>query len=265
MLSGFQWFSMIAILLFTFGGGYAPLFRTEQARREEGFPLGQAFAAGVFLALCLTMMLPSAFNLFNKAFPALDYPVAALITIVAFLVLLALEHFIGHLIAGLDQASDHRLSSPVIPIITTAMIAVPSFFLGTALAVSETTAAWFILIAILAHKGSAAFALALQMVRSSLTRAQALILFGLFAFATPFGIVVGSDLHVYLGAHTMMVVKAVVLSLAAGTFLYMGTMHELRHSPLIRDCARLKGFGVMLGGLALTALVRFLIGEAHRL
>jgi len=265
MLTDFQWMSLIAIVLVAVAGGYLPLFRPERARQAGGFPLGQAFAAGVFLALCLTMMLPSAFALFQKAFFTLDYPVASVIAIIAFLVLLGLEHWIGLVISAAEETSKAAGPPGVIPVIMTIMIAIPSFFLGTALGISSTTAAWFILIAIVVHKGSAAFALALKMVRSSLTRPQTFFTFGLFVFATPFGIIVGSDVHQLVGSHSILVVKGTVLSLAAGTFLYMGTLHELRQSPLIQDCSSLKGFMVMLAGFILTALVRLLIGEAHHL
>jgi solute carrier family 39 (zinc transporter), member 1/2/3 len=147
----------------------------------------------------------------------------------------------------------------------TCMIAVPSFFLGTALGISNTEAAVFILIAILAHKSSAGFTLALKMVRSTLSRSKVFWLFIMFACATPAGIIVGQHLHAMLGIHVMLVVKAFVLSIASGVFLYMSTLHELKDTPLIVDCSSRKGFAVAVSGFALTALVRLLIGEAHRL
>ncbi len=263
MLTHFQWMSLVSVLLIAFAGGYLPLFRPDRARQASGFPLGQAFAAGVFLALSLTIMLPSAFQVLHKAFPNVDYPLASGIAITAFLFLLGLEHLTSRFMAGAQDDTREALSSPVIPIIMTVMIAIPSFFLGTALGISETTAALLIFIAIMAHKGSAGFALALKMVRSTLTRPQTFLIFSLFAFSTPLGIIVGEDVHQYLTGHAMMVVKGVILSLAAGTFLYMGTLHEMRHTSLIENCASRRGFLTMLAGLLLTAFVRLLLGEAH--
>ncbi|MBN1941716.1 MAG: hypothetical protein JW849_00315 [Phycisphaerae bacterium] len=43
----------------------------------------------------------------------------------------------------------------------------------------------------------------------------------------------------------------------------MSTLHELKHTPLIEDCRTRKGFLLMICGFVLTALVRWLIGEAH--
>lgn len=209
-------------------------------------------------------MLPAGFSLLNKAFPDAIYPTASLIALVIFLTLLALEHMTTH-IKESNQAEAVPLSPPMIPIIMTLMIAIPSFFLGAALGVSDTNAAILIFIAIVVHKGSAGFALALKLVRSTLTRTQAYIIFSLFAFATPLGIIVGEDLHRYLTGHILFVVKGTILSLASGTFLYMGTTHEMRHTPIIQDCGSKRGFALMLSGFVLTALVRLIIGEAHHI
>ncbi len=264
ILTPFQWISLICILAIAYAGGYYPLFRRERAQQAHGFPLGQAFTAGVFLALSLTIMLPAGFSLFNKAFPDAIYPIASLIALVTFLSLLALEHMTIHMEES-DQVEPVTLSSPMIPVIMTLMIALPSFFLGAALGVSDNNAAIMIFIAIIVHKGSAGFALALKLVRSTLTRNQTFVIFSLFAFATPFGIVVGEDLHRYLAGHTLFVVKGTILSLASGTFMYMGTTHEMRHTPLIKDCGSKEGFLLLLAGFVLTALVRLIIGEAHHL
>lgn len=63
----------------------------------------------------------------------------------------------------------------------------------------------------------------------------------------------------------MILVKAFILSGAAGVFLFMATLDELEESPLIEQCARPKGFMLMVAGFLLTAFVRFLIGEAHHI
>ena len=63
----------------------------------------------------------------------------------------------------------------------------------------------------------------------------------------------------------MDIIKGTILSLAAGTFLYMSTLHELAKAPLIKNCGNKKGFLLMLCGFVITALVRLLIGEAHRM
>ncbi len=260
-MTAFQLFSMIVILAVALAGGYYPLVRHDLARRAEGLPKGQAFAAGVFLALALAMMLPAGLHQFGQAFPEVDFPLASLGTIGAFLAMLAISHWSAWRDSG-DVASGAG-TSVVTPIIMTVMIAIPSFLLGTAIGVSQSAAAVMILLAILAHKGSAGFALALSMVRSRLSRPQALMLFCLFAIATPLGVVLGADLQHHLAKQEMLIFKAVVMSLAAGVFLFMATLHELRHAPLIVNCCTPLGFTLMLAGLLLTLGVRMLIGLAH--
>ena len=65
----FDIIAVILILLITFAGAYMPLFNQEKAKKTRSFPLGQAFSAGVFLALALTLMLPSAFHIFRNVLP----------------------------------------------------------------------------------------------------------------------------------------------------------------------------------------------------
>ncbi len=114
MLTPFQWISLVSVLLIAFAGGYLPLFRPDRARQASGFPLGQAFAVGVFLALSLTIMLPSAFQLLHKAFPNVDYPLASGIAITAFLLLLGLEHLTSRIMAGAQDDTRETTQALVI-------------------------------------------------------------------------------------------------------------------------------------------------------
>ena len=262
MLTSFEWFSLISILCITFAGGYLPLFKIQAADRTTGFPLGQPFAVGVFLTLSLLIMLPAALHLLGKAFPDTGFPIPPLIGIGVFLFLLALDHYTTHIREKKGNPADMP-APPAIPVIMTIMIAIPSFFLGTALGMSESSAAVMLLIAILAHKGSAGFALALAMVRSSLTRSQTLVLYVFFACSTPFGIIVGEDIHQYISGRSMLLIKGTILTMASGTFLFMSTLHELKHTPMIAHCRTKKGYAAMLIGVILTVFVRVLMGEAH--
>ena len=263
MLTGFQWFSMGAILAVTLGGGWLPLTRPERARRPDGFPLGKPFACGVFLALSLVMMLPSGFHLLSKAYPDALLPWPPVIAATVFLLLLFMEHREEELAAKGYRPGQR--TSPAIPVIMTVMIAIPSFLLGTALGVSGTIQAVMIFLAIIAHKGTAGFALAVKMVNSSMRRWQVFALYGFFACSTPLGIITGQEARGYLTGHEMLEAKGIILSAASGVFLYMATMHGLRDNPLIVYCRRHAGFIAMAVGFVLTVGVRLVIGEAHRL
>lgn len=121
-----KWFSICVIFLVAFLGGYYPLAKREISRSARGFPAGESFTAGVFLALSLFIMLPAGLHLFSNSFPDIDYPLAAIFVTAAFLLLLALEHISTKLREKENNASG--ISGPVIPMIMTVMIAIPSFF-----------------------------------------------------------------------------------------------------------------------------------------
>jgi len=263
MLTVFQWFSLLSILAITAIGGWLPLTSPDRARRPDGFPLGKPFACGVFLTLSLVMMLPSGFHLLGKAYPGALVPLPPVIAASVFLLLLFLEHREEELSA--KGVRPDGLTSPAIPIIMTVMIAIPSFLLGTALGVSGTIGAVMIFLAIIVHKGTAGFALAVKMVKSTMSRSQIIALYVLFACSTPFGIIIGQEARGFLTGHEMLAAKGIILSAASGVFLYMSTMHGLRDNPLIVQCRHHAGFIAMTLGFILTVGVRLLIGEAHHM
>jgi len=263
IMTGLHWAALTGILAVTLAGGWLPLSRPERARRADGFPLGKPFACGVFLALSLSMMLPSGLHLLGKAYPDAPLPLAPVAAAMVFLLLLFMEHREEELAAR--GIRPDGLTSPAIPVIMTVMIAIPSFLLGTALGVSATAEALVIFIAIVAHKGTAGFALAVKMVNSTMSRTQVLLLYCFFACSTPLGIVVGQGARDDLTGYEMLEAKGFVLSAAAGVFLYMSTMHGLRDNPLIVQCRRHAGFVAMVAGFVMTVGARFMIGEAHAL
>lgn len=262
MPSLFGWFSIVAIIGATLAGGVPPL--RVRGGGPNRYPLGEAFASGVFLALALTMMLPASFHLFERALPDWNEPIASLIAISAMLSLLGVSHLVRHLEQELHDEGATQ-ANPLVPVLMTVMIAIPSFFLGAALGVSETEQAVLILVAILLHKSSAAFALALKLSDSTLSVARVRIVFALFVLATPAGIFAGSAVGGQLGSESLLLARAAVLAMASGTFLFMGTLSELRNAPLIERCQHWRGFAAMLAGLGLTVCARLLIGEAHSL
>lgn len=215
----------------------------------------------------LLMMLPSAFSIFGQALPAVDYPIPSIIAVTAFLILLAIEHLTGQVVQLRDAQleSSHIEPGPaIIPLLLTGMIAAPSFFLGVALGVSVGGQAYLIFIAIILHKRTAGFALALNMARSALAHWQAVLLFYAFASFTPISLLLGGVTR-ELQPEWLPMFKACVLALGAGRFLYMGTLHELKQATMIQYCQNPRYFFFMVGGFAITAMVRLIMGEAHHM
>ncbi len=259
ILTGFDWFALVVILMVTFAGGYMPLFKGKISE-EKSFPGAESFTAGIFLALSLAIMLPAGMDLTHRVIP-FEVPLAPVFALLTFLILLSIEHAIQHLKMKVDNTSE--LSSPVIPTIMTIMIALPSFFMGAALGVSGKSMAILVFCAIVLHKGSAGFALALKMVRSSMSRGKILAMFCLFAFSTPTGIILGYHIHEYMAGEAIIVIKGIIFSMASGTFLYMATLHDLKRTALIQHCNCKKNFVLLFLGVLITVAVRFLLGVAH--
>lgn len=261
MLDEFKEIAIVVILLVSLTGGAFPLLKKDKARSKKGVPLAEAFSVGVFLALSLTLMLPASSELWSKALPAINYPLESVIMILAFMILLSLEH-VGDLMSkGQSVQADEDRTSPAIAIIMTVMIAIPSFLLGVELGVEESVSSiLMIFIAVIVHKGSASFAIALNLVRSTLTNKQTYVIFGLFALMTPTGVLFGEYIHHHLAGREMIIIKAIILSLAAGTFLFMSTLHDFQNNPMIKSCNNVKGFSAMMAGVILTAFVRYVLG-----
>lgn len=248
---------LLIILGCTFAGGFKPMTQSIYKSKVLDYPLGEPFTSGVFLALSLAIMLPASWGLMGKAFPVQLVPLAPIAILVTYTALLAIEQYIGHL-----HHSKSTQNTVLIPLIMTLMIAIPSFLLGVALGVSPPLQALVIFFAIIIHKSSAAFALALKMKRSSLSSKQAWIAFCLFAVSTPLGILFAPIVHSLLSSDGMIVFKGIILGMAAGTFLYMATINEFKDSALIKYCGSLKGLSVFVLGIGITLIVRLLIGEA---
>jgi len=117
----------------------------------------------------------------------------------------------------------------------------------------------------MALAGGDAVGTGVHMVRSTLSRDQVWPIFCLFAFATPLGILTGEQILQWRGAKTLLGIKGIIFGSAAVTFLFMATLRALQRPPMITACGNLVGFLDLLPGFLLTAAVRLLIGEAHRL
>lgn len=263
MLDSFRIISALVIFAASVAGAWLPL-SSRNSGKQVSFPMGEAFSSGVFLALSQFMMLPAATAVLHRSMPVIRFPIAPLLAVLSFLALLAISHILQHL-QGREAKSTAEHKRATLPIIMTLMIAFPSFFMGTAIAVSPFEQALLIVAAVLMHKSSAAFALALKMVDSAMTRKQAWIALCLFATSTPLGIVVGEVIKSLTSGETILIIRGTVLAMASGTFLFMAVLHDLQDNALIRHCRTKRGFLWMLAGLALTASVRYLIGEAHHI
>ena len=213
--------------------------------------LAESFAGGIFLGAALFHMLPDAQNALQTVYPSLHFPVANLICAMGFCVLLSLQKITEY------YKSTLALNNNLTPVLLTVMISVHAFSEGIALGISQQIASLVIIfIAIIVHKSSEGFAVGLQLQRGTLTFTKMLGAFLFFAFMTPVGILSGLLAHHAVTGKTSDVLMGVFSAFAAGTFLYIATLHKLHHHHTQKKTRlQLAELFLTLLGLALMAIV----------
>jgi solute carrier family 39 (zinc transporter), member 1/2/3 len=210
--------------------------------------IGDALASGIFLGAALFHMLPDAIKTFNQALPQINYPVAEFFCAAGFLLLL----FFERISAG--NADDHMHSAT--PFSVALILIIHSLIEGMVLGIYTSIAsALVIFVAIIAHKSSESFALALTLNRSNLSWRYILALVTIFLLITPLGIFLGTSLTVFLKSETAQLVTAAFNAFAAGTFLYISTLHHLNHHQREHHGEGLVEFFALVFGLVVMGLI----------
>ena len=211
--------------------------------------LGDAFASGIFLGAALFHMLPESIQNFTDIMPSVHYPIAEAICAAGFLLLLFLERLAN--VSSTEQTSQHTL-----PYMLAVILVIHSLIEGAALGFNTTFAtASVIFVAIIAHKGSESFALAVILNRSQLTMKAIMTTILIFSFMTPLGIALGTSLTSILHSQNGLLITAAFNAFAAGTFLYMSTLHHINHHHRENEKESLMEFGFLLIGLVIMAVI----------
>lgn len=255
---------LAAILLFlvALGAGWLPFIKRIRMPQGISFPSGEALACGVFLGVGLLHMLPDSAEGFAAA--GLEYPIAALIAGGMFLFLLWLEHLgrdyyehqSAHERVVIEHQQEHGCCShgKSFALIAFAMLSLHAFLESAALGLSEDFSIILMLaLAIFAHKWAESFALAIQLAKSALSHRIALLYFLVFALIAPTGILLGG--YVSEQMPQLPLLGPIFLALAAGTFLYLGTLHGLSRAVMVQQCCNLKQYTFVIVGFALMAVV----------
>ena len=134
------------------------------------------------------------------------------------------------------------------------MLSFHSLVLATALGFSQDFPVIVMLfLAIVTHKWAESFAIAVQLSKSSLSARTSIALFIIFALMTPIGILIGWYFN--HGMETNSLIDPILVSLSAGTFLYLGTLHGLEKCVMVEKCCNLKHFSFVIIGFILMAAV----------
>ncbi|MAB82634.1 MAG: hypothetical protein CMJ24_04260 [Phycisphaerae bacterium] len=226
------WAALIALM------GCAGVFSPWLAKgtgRNKAIAYGNSFAGGVLFAAGLIHLLADANDGFAAAYPGLDYPAAYAVATLAFILVLGLERVVPQALKSAGGTEDAEAAallnaagkSGLTPYLLLLTLSIHSLIAGLTLGISTSAGAGILLIAILAHKGAAGFALGSTFRDADVKpriRIPALLV---FVGSTPLGVILGGfaiDLFGQGDGATVAWFKAV----AAGTFLYIATLDIVR-------------------------------------
>jgi zinc transporter 1/2/3 len=216
--------------------------------RQHLISIADAFAGGVFLSASFLHMLPDALEGFHVALPNMAYPIALLVVMLTFFMLFVLEH--SNLFIQREHSVEHRATTPYLLAL---LLGVHSILEGAAIGINTHLAdAAVIFFAVLAHKGSESFALAIKLYRYAVNTKQVVKVIILFACMTPLGIFIAMYACSILQNNAALLAAAIFNALAAGTFLYIGAVHIIGEPDnIFCRCGMIS----LLSGMALMAVV----------
>ena len=223
---------------------------------------GNSFAGGVLLAAGLIHLLGDANEGFATAYPDVDYPAAFAVATLAFLLVLGLERVIPRALESGGRGEDPEAAAMIgasggggiAPYLLLLTLSIHSLIAGLTLGISSAAGAGVLLIAILAHKGAAGFALGSTFREAAIpprTRIPALLV---FVGSTPLGVILGGLAIDVLGESST-AAEAWFKAVAAGTFLYIATLDVVREEFFPGGTKRTQRLVWAFSGAGLMALV----------
>lgn len=212
----------LAILAVGIIGGIIPLLAARHDTSRRFLSLGNALAGGIFLGAGFIHLLPEAAEALEGV---VDYPLAPLLAAVGVVALLLIDRVLFE--AGHATASDNDggARQPIYPVVLLVVLSIHSVIAGIALGIeAELAASLLVLVAILSHKGSAAFALMVSVQAAGADRRRLKRVLTIFVVMTPLGIMLGTLASGLFEGHAALLIEGSFNALAAGTFVYVAIL-----------------------------------------
>lgn len=241
--------SALAIIAVGLMGGMIPIVarRFEDSRRF--FSLGNAFAGGVFLGAGFIHLLPDGAE---KLRVVSDYPIAGLLATAGLALLLLIDRVI---FSHHDLEEEAGQEAGAYPYVLTIILSVHSIIAGTSLGLeTHVSTSVVILLAILFHKGSAAFALMVSLHNAGMGVARQKRILGLFVMMTPLGLLAGTAASAALSGNLATLIEGSFDALAAGTFIYVAVL-DIIDEELAKEGDKVFKFCLIVAGIMLMGLL----------
>ncbi len=266
----------VAILVVGVVGGTIPLLAARHHASRRFFSLGNALAGGIFLGAGFIHLLPDAGETLEGVGA---YPLAPLLAAVGVVVLLLIDRVLFETSRGVGAAQGGGTTQPIYPVVLLVVLSIHSMIAGIALGLeAEVAASVLVMLGILFHKGSAAFALMVSVHASGADQRRPWTVLTIFVVMTPLGIGLGAVGLSLLQGPAAMLIEGSFTALAAGTFIYVAILDvidaemyrmddriaQFVRSALIgtddvpmpsQDTDRILKFVLVLGGLASMAVL----------
>ena len=212
----------LATLLVGILGGIIPRLAARRQKSRRFLSLGNALAGGIFLGAGFIHLLPEAAEALEEV---VDYPLAALLAALGVGMLLLIDRVVFESARALGSAQPAATRQPIYPVVLLVVLSIHSIIAGIALGLEpEVAASVLVMLGILFHKGSAAFALMVSAHSAGADSRRLTLILSVFVVMTPLGIMVGTVAANLLEGTAATVIEGCFNALAAGTFIYVAVL-----------------------------------------
>jgi len=252
-------FRIIAVLAVLAAGFISIILSSKIAASKKGdriFSLGNAFAGGIFLGTGLVHMLPAAHDGFKELTGNHNLPWISMLAALGFFMALFFRRVLPYKEKPLSDSVKGGTRRRISPHMLAISLSAHSIVIGIALGTENTlTKGIALLIAILAYKISAIFALEVNLHRSGLFGSKLRKLNTTFLYMTPLGIIMGSTLTALLTGTAEHLIAITFDALAAGTFLYIALIDIIGEEFVGAKDKWFKFILVVFGFTAIAAII----------
>ena len=210
----------MAILVVGVVGGTIPLLAARHHASRRLFSLGNALAGGIFLGAGFIHLLPDAGEALEGVGAYLLAPLLAAVGVVG---LLLIDRVLFETTRGAAQGGG--TPQPIYPVVLLVVLSMHSIIAGIALGLeTEVAASVLVMLGILFHKSSAAFALMVSVHGSGADQRRLWTVLTIFVVMTPVGIGLGTVGLSPLEGRAAILIAGSFTALAAGTFIYVAIL-----------------------------------------